>query len=118
MFDLEANTSHVTNERLDRIEAMLGSLLTSVRWVGPHPDALDPDSENRHSMTTYNTHTDSPEAHDKAKLLPTGQPGYPRDSTVYDRMSDEATSPVTLSTPVDLSRVAGHISDDNVRRIQ
>jgi hypothetical protein len=116
VFDLEANTSHVTNERLDRIETMLGSLLTTVRWVGPNPDGLDPHSETRHSMATYHTHTDSPQTNDRAKLLPTGQPGYPRDSTVYDRMSDEAASPVALATPVDLSRVAGYISDENVRR--
>jgi hypothetical protein len=96
---------------------MLGSLLTSGRWVGPHGDVLDSHPETRNSMATT-LPTDSPQTHDKAKLLPAGQSGYPRDSTVYDRMSEEAASPVALSTPVDLSRVAGYISDDNVRRTQ
>ena len=106
------------NERLDRIETMLGQLLTSVRWV-PKEDALDPNSETRRSMAPTLT-GDSLATHDKAKLLPAAQPGYPRDSTVYDQMSDvdgSPTSPVALSTPVDMGRLAGHLSDDNVRRL-
>ncbi|GHJ90260.1 hypothetical protein NliqN6_6662 [Naganishia liquefaciens] len=117
-FDLEANNAFMYNERLDRIETMLGQLLTSVRWV-PKEDALDPNSETRRSMAPTLT-GDSLATHDKAKLLPAAQPGYPRDSTVYDQTSDvdgSPTSPVALSTPVDMGRLAGHLSDDNVRRL-
>ena len=97
---------------------MLGQLLTSVRWV-PKEDSLDPHSETRQS-TVSTFAGDSPQTHDKAKLLPAAQPTYPRDSTVYDRMSDvdgSPASPVALSTPVDMGRLAGHLSDDNVRRL-
>lgn len=93
---------------------MLAQLLTSVR-LAPKEDSLDPHSETRHSTAT--TFADSPQTHDQAKLLPSAQPSYPRESTVYDRMSDADVSPVALSTPVDMGRLAGHISDDNVRRL-
>lgn len=74
---------------------------------------------------------DSPLVHDKTKLLPTTvHESYPHDAgymtrdtgfvnrgMAYDHGSDNSVaSPVALSTPVDLQGLAGHISEEHIRR--
>lgn len=81
---------------------------------------------------------DSPLVQEKARLLPnTVHETYPHDAsynnrdagynnrdagyisrdTAYDHASDNsAVSPVALSTPVDLHGLAGHISEEHIRR--
>lgn len=130
-FDLEANQASHYNTRLDRIEEMLGQLLATRSHTATVETGT---TDTRHSMGTLTN--DSPLVQEKAKLLPTTVDSYPHDAaynntrdvayvnrdagfasrdTAYDHTSDPA-SPVALATPVDLHGLAGHISQEHIRR--
>jgi predicted secreted protein len=126
-FDLEANQAPHYNTRLDRIEEMLGQLLAT----RSHTTVETSTTDTRHSMGTLTN--DSPLVQEKAKLLPTTTDSYPHDpaynnrdayanrdagyisrDTAYDH--HDSTGPVALATPVDLHGLAGHISEEHIRR--
>ncbi|KAJ9108067.1 hypothetical protein QFC20_003636 [Naganishia adeliensis] len=125
-FDLEANNAPHYNSRLDRIEELLAQLLAN---RSPTATVDTATTDTRHSMGTLTN--DSPLVHDKTKLLPTTvHESYPHDAgymtrdtgfvnrdMAYDHGSDNSVaSPVALSTPVDLQGLAGHISEEHIRR--
>lgn len=98
---------------------MLNQLLAT--RLTPTSTTTDPSADTRYSMGTLTN--DSPIVHDRSKLLPTTDrsSGYQQDAGYMNRdfahdHSSENSGPVALATPVDLHRLAGHISEDDVRR--
>lgn len=120
-FDLEANTGAHYDSRLDRIEHMLGQLMT--RGVTSERSTVS--EEPRMSMATLTN--DSPAMYGKTKLPSpvTRAVEPPRDTTSvpssyadhdFGNGHSHAAAPVVVADPVDFHSLAGHISPEQQNR--
>lgn len=120
-FDLEANTGAHYDSRLDRIEHMLGQLMS--RGVTSERSTVS--EEPRMSMATLTN--DSPAVYSKTKLpspVTRGAEPLRETTSVPSRYADhdfgnvhsDVGAPVVIADPVDFHSLAGHISPDQQNR--